>query len=394
MPMRSWVLSVLTLSTLVACGACRSTKQGPADCVLVPDGFGPDGAVPVRAEVVASGLEVPWAIGFLPNGDALITERPGRIRLLEDGQLVTAPVAQLAVRNQGEGGLLGLAVHPEFATNRLFFVYFTSEQRGTAENRVERWQLTEDHRSAAFDRVILEGMPAANVHDGGRLRIGPDGLLYLSLGDAREPSRSQDPSASNGKILRLTLDGEIPADNPFPGSAAWIIGVRNSQGFDWRDDDTMWVVDHGPTGDLGRTGHDEVNVAGRGSNLGWPELIGCETREGRVTPSLTWEGAVPPGGAAIYTGTEIGPWRGSLLVGTLGSRHLHRVAFADDGRTVSTHEVYFRGNPPEGLGRLRDVVMGPDGHLWITTSNCDGRGDCPADGDKVLRVRSASAPSP
>src|SRR5262249_10320499 len=152
----------------------------------------------------------------------------------------------------------------------------------------------------------------------------------------------------------------------------------------WRDDGAMLVVDHGPSGDLGRSGHDEVNVARKGDNLGWPTIYGCQEQGGLVTPRLTWRQAVPPGGAAIYTGRAIPQWRGGLLVGSRGARPLHRVAFRGD--QVEQHEVYLAGDPPQGQGRLRDVVMGPDGDLYVTTSNCDGRGRCPADGDKILKI--------
>ncbi|MDX1418989.1 MAG: PQQ-dependent sugar dehydrogenase [Rubricoccaceae bacterium] len=355
----------------------------PPPCRLVQDGAGPEGTVPVRAETVADGLEVPWGLAFLPDGDLLVTERSGRLRLVEDGRLVPEPVATVEAASRGEGGLLGLALHPDFAENRRVYLYLTDASGGRATNRVERWRLAEDARSAARERVILDGIPAARYHNGGRLRIGPDGHLYVGTGDAGEPALAQDPQSAAGKLLRLTLDGEIPAGNPIPGSPAVLTGIRNTQGFDWPGDGgTIWLADHGPSGDLGRRGHDEVNVAQPGDNLGWPTLYGCEEREGLVTPSLTWEQAVPPGGAAIYTGTAIPEWRGDLLVGALGARHLHRVQI-EEGRVVG-HEVYFGGD--ESHGRLREVAMGPDGHLYVTTSNCDGRGRCPSEGDKILRI--------
>jgi glucose/arabinose dehydrogenase len=207
-------------------------------------------------------------------------------------------------------------------------------------------------------------------------------MLYAGTGDGRDPDRSQDPRSLGGKVLRLTPDGEVPNDNPVAGNPLYVLGVRNTQGFDWQQGH-FYVTDHGPSGELLRRGHDEVNLAAPGANLGWPTIYGCQTHPGMVTPSLTWQTAVPPGGASFYTGTAIPDFRGSLLIGTLGSRHLHRVKFsASDPAVVELHEVYFQ----DLAGRLRDVVMGPDGVPYVTTSNCDGRGDCPPDRDKILRL--------
>lgn len=354
---------------------------------LVRQGTGPAGTVPVRAEVVVDGLEVPWGIAFLPNGDLLVTERPGRLRLIHGGVLQPAPVARIDVSAEGESGLLGIALHPDFASNRLFFLYYTHQGGQGPVNRVERWRLAPDGTSATADKVLLDGIPASPAHDGGRLRIGPDRMLYVGTGDGRVPENAQRPDSLNGKLLRLTPDGEIPADNPIPGNPLFLLGIRNTEGFDWIDRETMVVVDHGPSGELNRAGHDEVNVASAGENLGWPTIFGCEAREGLVSPVLTWTQAVPPGGAAIYTGDRIPAWKGSVLVGTLGSRHLHRVQLdPQDPRRLLSHEVYF----DRQFGRLRDVAMGPDGELYVTTSNCDGRGDCPAAKDAILRI----APAP
>jgi glucose/arabinose dehydrogenase len=293
-------------------------------------------------------------------------------------------VATVPIASSSEGGLLGIAAHPDFASNRQFYLYVTTEAGGEPENRVERWTLSEDHASATFERVIFGGIPSATYHDGGRLRFGPDGMLYVGTGDAREPSLSQDARSPAGKLLRLTPDGQVPADNPFPGSPVFLLGIRNLQGWDWKDRDTLYVTDHGPSGDTMRRAHDEVSLARPGDNLGWPDIYSCEAREGLVTPSLTFGEAMPPGGAALYTGDAISEWKGSLLIGTLGSRHLHRVVFdAEDPRQVAKHEVYLRGTH----GRLRDVLMGPDGHLYVTTSNCDGRGDCGARKDRILRLK-------
>ncbi len=370
----------------LGCSGPGRALQPDERCTLVEHGFGPEGEVSVRAEEVVSGLEVPWGILFLDGGDLIVTERPGRLRLVRGGALVERPLADASALAVGEGGLLGIAAHPDFARNRLFYLYLTAREERRRENRIEQWRLAGqgDELRAERVRVILDGIPAARYHDGGRLRIGPDGMLYAGTGDARSPRRAQDRRSLSGKILRLGLDGSIPRDNPF--GAAVVMGVRNVQGFDWREDGALIVADHGPTGELGRRGHDELSVARAGANLGWPTVYGCRTHEGMVAPSLTWEQAAPPGGMAIYTGDAIPEWRGSVLIGTLGSRHLHRVVLEANGSRVRSHEVYFRGDPPAGLGRLREVVMGPDRQLYVTTSNCDGRGTCPPARDAIYRI--------
>jgi aldose sugar dehydrogenase len=377
------LLAVLAMLSATAPGCRKAQAQAP-QCLRVADGWGPEGTVPFTIDIVAEGLEVPWGIAFLPGGDALVTERPGRVRLLRAGVLQAQPVATVAIASSSEGGLLGIAAHPDFASNRQFYLYVTTEAGGSPENRVERWTLSEDHASATFERVIFGGIPSATYHDGGRLRFGPDGMLYVGTGDAREPSLSQNARSPAGKLLRLTPDGQVPADNPFPGSPVFLLGIRNTQGWDWKDRDTLYVTDHGPSGETMRRAHDEISLARAGDNLGWPDIYSCESQAGMVSPSLTFAEAMPPGGAALYTGDAISEWKGSLLVGTLGSRHLHRVVFdAEEPRQVAKHEVYLRGTH----GRLREVLMGPDGHLYVTTSNCDGRGDCGARKDRILRLR-------
>src|SRR6267143_966841 len=345
------------LVTLLVAQAVGAAEK----CELVKKGFGPEGKAAVKLETAVAGLEVPWGIAFLPGGDALVTERPGRLRLVpaltkrKAGDATKLPlVATIAVDSDEEGGLLGIALHPDFERNRFVYLYMTVREDGRKSNRVDGW----------------------------RIRFGADGMLYVGTGDGRDPDRSQDPGSLAGKVLRLTPDGEVPKDNPVAGNPLYVLGVRNTQGFDWREG-RFYVTDHGPSGELLRRGHDEVNLASPGANLGWPTIYGCQTHSGMVTPSLTWRPAVPPGGASFYTGTAIPDWRGSLLIGTLGSRHLHRVKFsASDPGVVELHEVYFQ----DQAGRLRDVVMGPDGSAYVTTSNCDGRGDCPPDRDKILRL--------
>ena len=367
------VVGVLLLLSPLACGGAELDPR----CQLVDDdGWGPLGAVSITVDTVATGLAIPWSLAWLPDGRMLVTERRGTLKLI-DGGAVSEVSADVQVTPDAEGGLLGLALDPAFETTRAFFLYVTA---AGPVNRVERWTLSADATSATFDRAVVDNIPASPLHNGGRLRIGPDDKLYIGTGDARVPELSQDVSSLAGKILRVELDGSVPTDNPFPDNPSFVTGLRNTQGFDWIDADTLAVTDHGPSGEYqGRSDHDEVNVARAGDNLGWPTVYACEAADGHVAPSMTWSEALPPGGAAIYSGDAIPEWQGSLLIGTLGSAHLHRVVF--DGDRVSQHEVYVAGE-----GRLRDVAMGPDGELYVTTSNCDGRGECPADGDRILRI--------
>jgi aldose sugar dehydrogenase len=278
---------------------------------------------------------------------------------------------------------LGLALHPDFNNNRLFYIYVTVEKNNSTVNQVEQWKLSDDGNSAEQVRIVFDGIDAARNHNGGRIAFGPDGMLYAGTGDAARPNKSQDVNSPNGKLLRLTPDGEIPDDNPRQGNPLFLLGIRNTQGWAWPDQNdanTVWLTDHGPSGEMLRFGHDELNVAKANDNLGWPTIYKCQSKAGLVSPVITWNDAVPPGGAAIYTGNAIPEWQGSLLIGALGSRHLQRVVI--ENGSVIKNEVYFRNE----FGRLREVIMAPDGNLYVTTSNCDGRGNCPNDGDMILRI--------
>ena len=340
-----------------------------ATCVLEKsDTWGPDGKLPLRAETVVSGLEVPWSFAFLPGGDVLVSERPGRVRLLHGGKLAPDPVLTVKTAESSEGGLLGIAVNPR--DDSQLFLYLTAPG---PENQLQRWKLAKDHRSAVLETVVIGGIAAARYHDGGRIRFGPDGALYVGTGDARHPSRSQDPNSPNGKLLRVDADGK---------AVPWVLGIRNTEGFDWLDDGTLVIVDHGPSGEiLGRYAHDEVNLAHKGDNLGWPDIYGCQTRQGMVTPVIAWSShALPPGGVAVYRGTAIPELRGNVLVASLAAEHIHRVVL--EGGSVKLHEVYFR----QKLGRLREIAMTPSGELWVSTSNCDGRGECGAEKDRIVRI--------
>ncbi len=374
-------------STTTTTGREGAALEVKPTCLLVEEGFGPEGHVPVKVEVVTDGLEVPWSIAFLPgSSDFLVTERPGRIRIVRDGRLAPEPVATVETTQGDESGLLGIVLHPRFRENRTFFAYYTVPGGDTRTNRISRWVLDETSPvpHAREERILLDGIPATYKHDGGRLRFGPDGMLYASTGDAARPELSPDVSTPAGKLLRLTDEGAIPRDNPIADSPVFLLGIRNLQAFDWLDDERIILADHGPSGELGREGHDEVSVAKGGDDLGWPGTWGCEAKEGVVTPLLAWDKAVPPGGGLFYRGDAIPEWKESFLIGTLRSQHLHRIVLADDGRRVAQHEVYLQ----DAFGRLRDVVAAPDGAVYVTTSNCEPDLACPEEKDRVLRITS------
>jgi glucose/arabinose dehydrogenase len=341
----------------------------------------------VVTKPVITGLTVPWDIAFLPGGtDWLVTERPGELRLIRNGLLVPQPVLTVSTVSRGEGGLLGIALDPMFPQNSLFYIYYSILRPNSTDddivNRVERFKLSADHVSATSDRIILDNIPGNVVHDGGRIKFGSDGMLYVSTGDARDVNFSRTGESPNGKILRVTSDGSVPPDNPQPGLPWFVKGLRNPQAFDWLDANTLMIADNGPTGEyLGRTGGDEVNIAQKGSDLGWPTTWHCESQQGLITPILSWIEAVPPGGLLVYSGKDIPTWKGNVLVGSTGAEHLHRIVLDADG-TVASHEVYFQGE----LGRLRSVLQSPSGELYVTTSNCDGRGDCPSSRDGIFQV--------
>jgi glucose/arabinose dehydrogenase len=349
------IIAALLVAALVAsCGG--SDGSGSASSTA-----GPPAAQPV-VRVVAGGLQVPWGIAFLPGGDALVSERTtGRILRVPAAGGPAQPVMQVpgVDTNAGEGGLLGLAVSPAYARDRLVYAYFTSAQ----DNRVVRFTL------GGAPQPVLTGLDRNAIHDGGRIAFGPDRMLYVGTGDAGNGPVAQDPESLNGKILRLRPDGGIPDDNPFRGSPVWSVGHRNVQGMAWDRAGRLWEAE------LGQDRFDEVNLIRPGRNYGWPRVEGRgDTNGGRYTnPLVTWPTAeASPSGAAIAGG--------SLYVGALRGERLWRVPL--DGGRPGAPQALLDGR----FGRLRTVVVAPDGSLWVTTSNRDGRGSPAAGDDRILRV--------
>jgi glucose/arabinose dehydrogenase len=324
-------------------------------------------------------LVVPWSLAFAPDGRLFIAERPGRVRIVQNGQLIEDPALVLDdVFAEGEAGLLGMALHPDFAQNRFVYLVYTARVGSGQVNRLVRYR--EVNQRLGERAVLVDNIRAATIHDGARLRFGPDGLLYMSMGDAADTSTSQNLGSLNGKLLRFTDEGRTPPGNPFT-SPIWSYGHRNPQGFDWAPNGDLWESEHGPTG------NDEINLIQPGGNFGWPVITGGQTRAGMITPVLFFSPSIAPSGASFYRGTAIAGFRDNLFVTTLAGMSLLRVRFDPaDPRRVLANERLLQGL----YGRLRDVVSGPDGALYVSTSNRDGRNTPVADDDRVLRIVAVS----
>ncbi len=305
-----------------------------------------------RFSVVAENLEIPWALAFLSDGRLLVTERPGRVRLVEKNGNLKLVAAIPAVKHIGEGGLLGIALHPDFDRNGFVYLYYTYSGNGdNTLNRVVRFRLENDQ--LINEQIIVNNIPGASNHNGGRIKFGPDNMLYITTGDAQNPSQAQDKNSLAGKILRVTDKGK---------AEVYSFGHRNPQGLAW-DGNKLWATEHGPST------KDEVNLIEIGKNYGWPEIEGDEKREGMESPILnsgsdTWA----PAGAAFYQGSVFfGGLRGSALFEKASDNQL---------------KEHFKNE----FGRIREVILGPDNYLYITTSNRDGRGLVKAGDDKIIRI--------
>lgn len=324
-------------------------------------------------EIVAQGLNVPWEIAFLPSGEILVTERPGTIKKIgKDGAVF--PIE--GVEHIGEGGLLGLALHPRFSENYWIYLYLTTKTENGLVNRVERYRL---ENNQLFDRtVIIDNIPGAAYHDGGRIVFGkefrPHWYLFITTGDADQSELAQNVNSLAGKILRIWDDGSIPDDNPF-GNAVFSYGHRNPQGLAWDNEGRLWATEHGRSGVL--SGLDELNLIEMGKNYGWPIIQGDEMNEGMQRPIIhsgpdkTWA----PAGAVFYNG--------SIFFTGLRGESLYQVKISKDGK-IGSLSNHFQGE----FGRLRAIQIGPDGFFYVSTSNTDGRGQVRSGDDKIIKINS------
>jgi len=341
-----------------------STSAEPSEGATQAAPSGP----PKVIGTIATGLQAPWGIAFLPNGDAIVTERDStRVLLLQGPQHVRHVIGTIdqAVglgQQGGEAGLLGVAVSPSYATDRLLYFYAST----ATDNRILRARLAGG--TLGPTSVVLQGIPRGQIHDGGRLAFGPDGYLYASTGETGNGDLAQDKSSLGGKILRITTDGRPAPGNPFPGSPIWSYGHRNVQGLAFDDDGRLWASE------FGAQTYDELNLIKPGGNYGWPMVEGRSDRKGLINPQVVWDtDSASPSGLAWLDG--------HLWLAALRGERLWRVTVTGD----RAHDPadFFVG----AYGRMRTVVVAPDGNLWLSTSNTDGRGT-PRDGDdRILLIR-------
>lgn len=331
---------------------------------------------PYEAEIIAQNLVVPWALDISDDGKIYFTERGGRVRVIENGVLRPEPLITLEApfASYGEGGLMGIVLDPNHATNGYIYIMYSYLEAGQLYNRVVR--LVERGNTATIDRVLIDRIPGEGIHNGGRLKIGPDNRLYITAGDGRGGMTAQDPTTLAGKILRIDLDGRIPIDNPFLDSPVYTYGHRNPQGITFGPNGIIYASEHG------QRAYDEINILVPGGNYGWPLVQGyAESAEiDTIRPFLsseleTW---APSGMAYISEG----PWQGYLLVANLIGQQILALRLDESGLQIEAVERWFE----DEYGRIRDVVQGPDGSIYILTNNTDGRGNPRPNDDKLIRI--------
>lgn len=338
-----------------------------------------------RVETVASGLEVPWGFVWLPNGDMLVTERPGRVRIISGGKLQADPVFTVPdVEPSGESGLMDITLHPDFAKNNFVYLAYAYNKDGKRD-RVVRY--TYAGGKFTDPKTIIEDVPAAQFHAGMRCRFGPDGKIYISDGDSTKWELAQQMDSLAGKILRLNDDGTVPQDNPFVGKQGvrpeiWAYGVRNPQGLAWQPGTgLLFETEHGPSGFEGKGGGgDEVNLIEKGKNYGWPVIHHQMTQAGMESPLLEYTPACAPASAMFYNGSVFPEFKGNFFFGCLVGARIIRVVL--DGRKVVRQENLFE----KTYGRIREMEQGPDGYIYFSTSNRDGRGSPTSDDDRIMRL--------
>ncbi len=382
----SFLLIVLLFNT--ACADSPAVVASDADFPVVPASK----SVPkFRVETVATNLEIVWSIAFAPDGRMFFTERPGRVRVVENGKLRAAPFFTVPdVELSGESGLMGMTLHPNFAENH--FVYLAYAYQDANKNqtvRVARYRETGETLVDA--KTIIEAIPASRYHSGTRLKFGADGKLYVTTGDATKQTLAQKLDSINGKTLRLNDDGTIPNDNPFANQKGargeiWTYGHRNAQGMDFHPETgLMFQTEHGPSIIDGvslfkRTGGDEVNIVEKGKNYGWAKISHSTKREGMETPVIEYSPAVAPASGMFYRGSLFPEFKNNFFFGALKGEAIIRLVM--DGRRIVSQDKLLE----KQYGRVREIAEAADGSIYFSTSNRDGRGDPTKEDDRILRL--------
>jgi len=330
----------------------------------------------VKVETVANNLKIPWELVFAPDGRIFFTERDGNLWVIENESLEL--VATFPASSTLEGGLLGLALDPEFEKNNFLYLYQTYFGFELHHNKVVRY--TVSNNQLTDEQILIDKIPGALWHDGGRIKFGPDEKIYITTGDATNANLSQKIDSLAGKILRINADGTIPVDNPFESSPVFSYGHRNSQGIDWTENGILVSSEHGPSGEKGYA-HDEINVIEPGKNYGWPVIVGDSNNPEYTNPILhsgdvTWA----PSGLLYYDSDKIPEWKGKFLVAALRGQHVMVLDLDLKNNSVNSVEKIFQ----DKYGRIRDLVQSPDGDVFILTSN--------GDNDKILRVTTLETP--